>query len=210
MSNARIAIVDYGASNIRSVARAVERFGYAPIVTRNSREILDSEAVIFPGQGASPPAMNNLEKNGLVDTVKEVIFRGTPFFGICLGLQLLLESSDEGPTDCLKLVHGKVKMLPEDVKRPHMGWNRVRLRNKHPVFRGVEDESYFYFVHSYYADPEDDDLILGTTDYGVEFCSVIAKGSLIATQFHPEKSGRVGLKLYENFLALATGNMVDY
>jgi len=210
MNTAKIAIVDYGASNLRSVAKAVEKFGYLPIVTRDSVEILQAKAVIFPGQGASAPAMNNLDTSGLVDTVKEVIYRGTPFFGICLGLQLLLESSQEGPNDCLGLVHGKVKMLPEDVKRPHMGWNQVKLRNKHPVFSGVDNESYFYFVHSYYADPEDDDLILGTTNYGVEFCSVIAKGSLIATQFHPEKSGRTGLKLYENFLALATGTMGNY
>ncbi|MBI2855453.1 MAG: imidazole glycerol phosphate synthase subunit HisH [Chloroflexi bacterium] len=203
MAEDRVTIVDYGAGNLRSVAKAVEKLGYTPHVTGEARELLQAKAVIFPGQGASESAMTALHRQGLVEPVKEVISRGVPFFGVCLGLQLLLETSEEGPTPCLGLMRGKVRLLPLDVKRPHMGWNQVALSGTHPVFDGVESGSYFYFVHSYYADPQDDALVLGTTDYGVAFCSVIARDNLVATQFHPEKSGTLGLRLYENFLRLA-------
>ena len=198
-----VTIVDYGAGNLRSVAKAVEKLGYVPNVTSDPKEVLQAKAVIFPGQGASESAMIALHRQGLVEPIQEVISNGVPFFGVCLGLQLLLETSEEGPTPCLGLVKGKVKLLPLDVKRPHMGWNQVALSGDHPVFDGVETDSYFYFVHSYYADPENNDPVLGTTDYGVTFCSVIARDNLIATQFHPEKSGTWGLRLYENFLRLA-------
>ena len=200
MTQARIVIVDYGAGNLRSVAKAIEKLGYAPNVTGNPDDVKDSDAVIFPGQGASESAMTALHAGGLVEPLQEVIGRGIPFFGVCLGLQLLLETSEEGPSPCLGVAPGRVRLLPEQVKRPHMGWNRVDLLKDHPVFRGVESGSYFYFVHSYFAAPEDESLVLGTTDYGLRFCSVMARDNLVATQFHPEKSGALGLRLYESFI----------
>ena len=200
MTRARIVIVDYGAGNLRSVAKAIEKLGYAPKVTGNPDDLKNAEAVIFPGQGASESAMTALNARGLVEPLREVIGRGTPFFGVCLGLQLLLETSEEGPSPCLGVAPGRVRLLPEQVKRPHMGWNQVDLLDDHPVFRGVESGSYFYFVHSYYAAPEDESLVLGTTEYGLRFCSVMARDNLVATQFHPEKSGALGLRLYESFI----------
>ena len=200
MTGTRVTIVDYGAGNLRSVAKAIEKLGRTPHVTGNPDDVSGAEAVIFPGQGASESAMTALRERGLVDPLREVIARGVPFFGVCLGLQLLLDSSEEGPSPCLGVAPGRVRLLPEHVKRPHMGWNRVDLRREHPVFRGVENGSYFYFVHSYYAAPEDESLVLGTTEYGLSFCSVMARDNMVATQFHPEKSGAAGLRLYESFL----------
>ncbi len=205
MTNATVTIVDYGAGNLRSVAKAVEKLGHTPQITDDPEKVLKARAVIFPGQGASEPAMRALHQRGLVAPIREVIERGVPFFGVCLGLQLLLDSSEEGPSPCLSLARGRVMLLPPQVKRPHMGWNQVTLHGTHPVFEGVESGSYFYFVHSYYAAPEDQGLVLGTTEYGLRFCSVIAMNNVVATQFHPEKSGALGLRLYENFLK----SMVD-
>ena len=200
MTKTTVTIVDYGAGNLRSVAKAMEKLGHSALITDDPEEILKARAVIFPGQGASESAMRALHQRNLVEPVREVIKRGVPFFGVCLGLQLLLDSSEEGPMPCLGVARGKVLLLPREVKRPHMGWNDVTLHGTHPVFEGVESGSYFYFVHSYYAAPDDQTLVLGTTDYGLEFCSVIAMDNLVATQFHPEKSGALGLRLYENFL----------
>ncbi len=195
-----IAIVDYGAGNLRSVAKAVEKLGYSPEVTGDPQKVLNAKAVILPGVGASDSAMTALEERGLVEPLRVIIRDGVPFFGVCLGLQLLLESSEEGSIPCLSVVPGRVKRFPNSVKTPHMGWNEVNFERDHPVLEGVESGSYFYFVHSYYAAPEDHSLVLGTTDYASPFCSVIARDNLVATQFHPEKSGALGLRLYENFL----------
>ena len=195
-----IAIVDYGAGNLRSVAKAVEKLGYSPEVTGDPQKVLNAKAVILPGVGASDSAMTALEERGLVEPLRVIIRDGVPFFGVCLGLQLLLESSEEGSIPCLSVVPGRVKRFPNSVKTPHMGWNEVNFERDHPVLEGVESGSYFYFVHSYYAAPEDQSLVLGTTDYASPFCSVIARDNLVATQFHPEKSGALGLRLYENFL----------
>ncbi|MDE2860383.1 MAG: imidazole glycerol phosphate synthase subunit HisH [Chloroflexota bacterium] len=205
MTGARVTIVDYGAGNVRSVAKAIEKLGRTPHVTGNPDDVSSAEAIIFPGQGASESAMTTLSERGLVEPLREVIAGGVPFFGVCLGLQLLLDTSEEGPSPCLGVAPGRVRLLPEQVKRPHMGWNRVDLLGDHSVFRGVESGSYFYFVHSYYADPENESLVLGTTEYGLQFCSVLVRDNLVATQFHPEKSGALGLRLYENFLS----NMVE-
>ena len=194
------AIVDYGAGNLRSVAKAIEKLGYTPEVTGDPRKVLSARAVILPGVGASDSAMTALEERGLVEPIRTVIRKGAPFFGVCLGLQLLLESSEEGAMPCLGVVPGRVKRFPDSVKTPHMGWNEVTFERDHPVLEGVESGSYFYFVHSYYADPDDRSLVLGATDYASQFCSMVAWDNVIATQFHPEKSGAVGLRLYENFL----------
>jgi glutamine amidotransferase len=205
MTEATVTVVDYGAGNLRSVAKAIERLGYLPAVTDDPREVQKARAVILPGVGASDSAVKALQQRGLVEPIREVISRGVPFFGVCLGLHLLLESSEEGYMPCLGVVPGVVRRFPSGLKVPHMGWNQVTLHGDHPVFQGVESGSFFYFVHSYYAAPEDPGLVLGTTEYGLEFCSVIAVDNLVATQFHPEKSGAPGLRLYENFLRLMVG-----
>ena len=199
-----VTIVDYGAGNLRSVAKAFEATGHPVQITDNEKDILKANVVIFPGQGASGPAMNNLRNKNLTNAIVEVINNGVPFFGVCLGLQLLLEYSEEGSTTCLGVAAGKTVLLPPGVKTPHMGWNSVELNYEHPVFTSIRDGEFFYFVHSYYGTPDNKDIVLGTTQYGVRFCSVLAKDNIVATQFHPEKSGSVGLKLYENFLKFMT------
>jgi glutamine amidotransferase len=195
-----IVIIDYGAGNLRSVQKAFEWLGHEAIVTADPQAVAGAPAVVFPGQGASPPAMAALEKTGLAEAIGRAIAQDTPFFGVCLGLQLLMEWSEEGDTPCLGVLPGAVCKLPQGLKVPHMGWNSVRLRGAHPVFQGVPQESHFYFAHSYYAASAEDESVIATTTYGVEFCSVAAKGNLVATQFHPEKSGPLGLRLYDNFV----------
>ena len=195
-----VAIIDYGAGNLRSVQKAFERLGHCARITADPGVVVSAPAVVFPGQGASPQAMAALQSTGMDEAIRQAIRDGTPFFGVCLGLQLLMDWSEEGSTPCLGVVAGQVKRLPAGLKVPHMGWNSVQLNVDHPVFEGVPSESYFYFVHSYYAEPEAAEAIVGTTSYGVEFCSVAAQGNLVATQFHPEKSGPLGLRLYDNFV----------
>ena len=195
-----IVIIDYGAGNLRSVQKAFERLGHEAVFASDPASVANAPALVLPGQGASPPAMAALNANGLADAVREAVQQGKPFFGVCLGLQLLMEWSEEGDTECLGILRGTTKRLPPGLKVPHMGWNSVHLNHSHPVFEGVPQESHFYFVHSYYADPQDGEALLGTTSYGVQFCSVAARDNLIATQFHPEKSGPLGLKLYDNFV----------
>ena len=195
-----IVIVDYGAGNLRSVQKAFQRLGHQAVITDDPQAVTGASAVVFPGQGASPPAMAALERTGLAVAICQAIAQGKPFFGVCLGLQLLMEWSEEGGTRCLGVLPGTVRRLPRGQKVPHMGWNSVRLEVEHPVFQDVPQDSYFYFVHSYYAAPAEPEPVVGTTSYGVEFCSVVATENLVATQFHPEKSGPLGLKLYDNFV----------
>ncbi len=201
----RIAIIDYGAGNLRSVAKAFEKLGFPPTVTTDPRVAAAADAVVLPGVGAAGDTMNNLAARGMVETIGNVIAAGKPFFGVCLGLQLLFETSDEGGVDCMGVLPGTVRHLGGSVKVPHIGWNQVRLTRSHPLFEGVEGEPYFYFVHSYFADPSDKALVAGTTDYGTNFCSFVAKENLVATQFHPEKSGSLGLQLYDNFVRRIVG-----
>ncbi len=198
-----IAIADYNAGNLRSVQKALERFEARAEITSSPERIADADALVVPGQGACDSSMRHLRERGLVEPIREFIQSGKPFLGVCLGLQLLLDSSEEGEEPCLGIVSGTCRRLPSGRKIPHMGWNQVSLKKEHPVFEGVKDDSHFYFVHSYYADPEDRSLVAGTTDYGVEFCSAAAWDSVVAVQFHPEKSGKVGLKMYENFVRYA-------
>ncbi len=201
-----VVIIDYGAGNLRSVQKAVERAGYTPIITDEPDVVRSAEAVILPGVGAAADTMCNLRNHRMEAPVRDVVAAGTPFLGVCMGLQALLTISEEdGEQRCLDIVRGSVRRLPGGQKVPHMGWNQVRQLRQHPIFHGIPDRSYFYFVHSYYADPEDSDIVAGETDYGVRFASVVARDNLIATQFHPEKSGELGLKLYANFLQQALG-----
>ncbi len=203
----RVIVLDYGAGNLRSVARAVEHAGFVADVSDDPRSLDDAQAVVMPGVGAAADTMRNLQEHGFVEPLREYIAVGRPFLGICMGYQALLTLSEEGGRHpCLGVVPGRVRRLPSTngggtaLKIPHMGWNRVAQAREHPLFAGIPDGSYFYFVHSYYPDPEDESLVIGRTDYGVTFASAIARGPLAATQFHPEKSGAAGLQLYKNFL----------
>jgi glutamine amidotransferase len=198
-----IAIIDYGAGNLRSVVNALTRLGYSSKVTSRPDEVLEARVVFLPGVGAAADAMANLRELGLIEPIRRVIAGGRPFFGICLGLQILFTGTEEGGWhECLGVFRGRVRRLPEGLKVPHMGWNQVRQVTAHPLFDGIPDMTNFYFVHSYYAAPEDRGLVAGETDYGISICSVIAAGNLVATQFHPEKSGDFGLRMYDNFIRM--------
>jgi glutamine amidotransferase len=202
----QVVIVDYGAGNLRSVARAVAHQGYEPLVSCEARAVDRAEALIVPGVGAAADTMRNLEQGGLVQPIREYIDSGRPFLGVCMGQQALLAVSEEGGEHrCLGVIPGRVRRLPSGQKVPHMGWNQVRQTLDHPVFEGIPDNSYFYFVHSYYPDPEDRSWVAGETEYGVRFASVLARDNVVATQFHPEKSGDLGLRFYANFLRIALG-----
>ncbi len=198
----KVVIVDYGAGNLRSVSRAVAHAGYEPSVTADPADLRDADALILPGVGAAADTMRNLRERAMVEPVKAYIASGRPFFGVCMGQQALLSVSEEGGEhECLGVIPGRVRRLPPGQKVPHMGWNQVRQRAAHPIFEGIPDESYFYFVHSYVPEPADPSVIVGETDYGVTFASVLARDNIVATQFHPEKSGEMGLRMYKNFLA---------
>ena len=201
----KLTVVDYGASNLRSVMKALKKLGAEARVTSKKSDVLGAEAVVFPGVGAAGDAMARLSRLDLVSALRQVIDDGKPFLGLCLGLQLLFEETEEGGPGlkCLGVLKGRVKLLPSNgLKIPHMGWNQVKQVKKHPVFSGIPDESNFYFVHSYYVEPQDREVLLGETEYSCPFTSIIATGNLVATQFHPEKSGEPGLKLLDNFLRL--------
>jgi imidazole glycerol-phosphate synthase subunit HisH len=204
--SAEIVIVDYGAGNLRSVANALRSLGHAPEVCCDPAEVARARAVILPGVGAGGAAMDELKRLGLADVLVKRAKQKLPILGVCLGLQLLMSATEEGGmVPCLGIVPGLVKKLPEDEKIPHMGWNQVKQARPHPVFADIPDCSNFYFVHSYYAVPDDKAAVVGTTDYGTTFCAVLASGSVVATQFHPEKSGEMGIRFYRNFLRLALG-----
>ena len=202
MSSPTIAIVDYQAGNLRSVQKALQKFGVGARITSEASAIEGAGGVVFPGQGACDSSMRQLRDRDLVGPIKDFIASGKPFLGVCLGLQLLLEESDEGAEQCLGVLAGRVRRLPEGLKIPHMGWNQVDFHMKHSVLDEVPDDSHFYFVHSYYADPDDRSVVVGTTTYGIEFCSAVAWDNVVAVQFHPEKSGAVGLRIYQNFVDL--------
>ena len=207
-----IAIIDYKAGNLRSVQKALEECGATARITADAEDISAADGVVFPGQGACDASMLSIRERGLFEIIRHSIDSGKPFLGVCLGLQLLLESSEEGEEPCLAILKGSTKRLPPEktervgLKIPHMGWNSVSLSIQHPVFEGIPNDSYFYFVHSYYADPEDKDIVAGVTNYGIDFCSAVAWDNVAAVQFHPEKSGAVGLRLYRNFLTLVDAN----
>ena len=201
-----ITIIDYGAGNLRSVVNAISRLGYEAKVVNSPDEVLSARAVILPGVGAAADTMANLQKSGLAGPIKRFIGEGRPFLGVCIGMQVLFSGTEEGGWhECLGIIPGSVRRFAPGLKIPHMGWNQVKQKVAHPIFEGVPDEANFYFVHSYYVELEDSSLVAGQTEYGVPFCSVVAKDSLVATQFHPEKSGEVGLKIYDNFIRVALG-----
>ena len=196
----QISIIDYDSGNLRSVAKALEKYGVDPITTSDSDIILKSDAVILPGVGSAPSAMQALSNRNLIEPIKQYIALGKPFFGICLGLQLLFNKTDEGDSDCLGVISGNVRQLSSGLKVPHMGWNSIDIKKTHPILEGIPSGEFFYFVHSYFVVPQESGDITATTDYGEGFCSIYAKDNLIATQFHPEKSGDIGLRIYKNFI----------
>jgi glutamine amidotransferase len=203
-----IAVIDYGAGNLRSVVHAVEHVGLPAVVTNDRRAILSAAGVILPGVGAAADTMRNLERHDLVGVVRDVIASGTPFLGVCMGLQALFTVSEEGGQHpCLDVLPGRVRRFPPGLSIPHMGWNQVHQVVPHPFFDGVADHAYFYFVHSYYVDPADRRVVAGETDYGLVFPSVCIWRNVMATQFHPEKSGADGLRLYANFGRIVRGEV---
>jgi len=202
-----IAIIDYGMGNLRSVQKGFEKLGFAAEVTADPRLLLEADKVVLPGVGAFPDCMRNLEQGGFVDPLLRVISEGRPFLGICLGLQLLFTESEEfGLHRGLDVIPGRVIRFPEgmeesgeDLKVPHMGWNQLSFKHSPPAFAGLEEGTNFYFVHSFYVQPEDDGVVATTTTYGIEFCSSVWKDNIVATQFHPEKSQENGLRILKNF-----------
>ncbi|MBX5492741.1 MAG: imidazole glycerol phosphate synthase subunit HisH [Chloroflexi bacterium] len=203
-----IVVVDYGAGNLRSVAKALAALGHPVQVTDAPTAVAAARALVLPGVGAAADTMRNLRARGLEGAVRDYIASGRPFLGVCMGLQALLTGSEEGGWQpCLDIVPGRVRRLPAGQKVPHMGWNRVHQVRPHPLFAGIPDGAYFYFVHSFYVEPVDPAVVIGRTEYGVEFPSAIAQGNVLGTQFHPEKSGALGLRLYANFVRLALGEL---
>jgi len=213
-----IAVIDYGMGNLRSVHKGLERVGLDARVTSSKQDVGDAAGVVLPGVGAFKDCMANLDRLGLIGPAKRAIESGKPFLGICLGLQVLFTESEEyGPSPGLGVFAGKVVRFKDGMpdpdggesapalKVPHVGWNQVKAKKESPFLRGMDKDSYVYFVHSYYVAPEDPGIVATTTDYGVEFVSSVAKDNLFACQFHPEKSQRVGLGILKNFGEVVNG-----
>ena len=197
-----LAIVDYGAGNIGSVQRACAETGLDSVITANPADLKNAERIIFPGVGAAPSAMANLTRTGLAESIKSAYAAGTPILGICLGAQVVLNSSEEGDTPCMGLIPGKTvrfKFSDKSLKIPHIGWNEVKPVQKHPLLEGIAVGDEFYFVHSYYPQPAKKENIFAVADYGGDFCCAVGLKNLFAVQFHPEKSGRFGLEMLQRF-----------
>jgi glutamine amidotransferase len=206
-----LVVVDYDAGNLRSVQRALEAVGQQPRVTSDPRDVERAEALVLPGVGSAQDCMRKLAVRGLVEPLRAYAASGRPFLGVCVGLQLLFDGSEEGGgVECLGILPGTVRRFPMEngLKVPQIGWNSVRIRRAHPLLEAIPDGTYFYFVHSYYADPRDGDFTLATADYGVEFAAIVAHDNIVATQFHPEKSADLGLRLYRNFGRIAASSGV--
>ena len=201
-----IAIIDYDAGNIKSVEKAMHLLGQEVVVTRDRESILKADKVILPGVGAFGDAMSKIRQYNLEEVIHEVVEKGTPFLGICLGLQLLFERSDETPgVEGLGILKGEILRIPDQpgLKIPHMGWNSLELKNGGRLFAGVPEQTYVYFVHSYYLEAEDPAIVKATTQYGVEIHASVEQGNVFACQFHPEKSSETGLQILRNFLRIS-------
>lgn len=200
-----IAIIDYGAGNLQSVKKAFDFIGAESVITNDPEVILSADKILLPGVGSFGDAMDSMEKNGLVETVKECALSGKPFLGICLGLQLLFEESEESPgVKGLGIFKGKIKKFSSDMglKIPHIGWNSLEIKQNDTLFKDIPENAYVYFVHSYYLHAEDENDIATVTNYGIDFHSAVGKNNIFATQFHPEKSGDVGLQILRNFASM--------
>ena len=200
-----IAIIDYGAGNLQSVKKAFDFIGAESVITDNPEIINACDRILLPGVGSFGDAMDSMHKSGLVETVKQNALSGKPFLGICLGLQLLFEESEESPgVKGLGIFKGKIKKFSPDMglKIPHIGWNSLEIKQKNTLFKNVPENSYVYFVHSYYLHAEDEEDVATVTNYGIDFHSAVGKNNIFATQFHPEKSGDVGLQILKNFASM--------
>ncbi len=200
-----IAIIDYGAGNLQSVKKALDFIGAESVITDNPEIINACDKILLPGVGSFGDAMDSMNKKGLVETVKQNALSGKAFLGICLGLQLLFEESEESPNvQGLGIFKGKIRKFPSDMglKIPHIGWNSLEIKQKDTLFKGIPENSYVYFVHSYYLEAEDLKDVATVTNYGIDFHSAVGKGNIFATQFHPEKSGDVGLQILRNFASM--------
>ena len=196
-----IAIIDYGAGNIRSIEKALEHVGASVQVTDEPGTVNQAQAIVLPGVGSGGAAMSRMTERGLDDAIRKATQQGKPFLGICLGMQLLADHHAEGEVDGLSLFSGEVRRIPHGPKIPHMGWNQVKPQHTAlAIFEDIPQDAYFYFAHSYYVEPQDSQGVAAVTDYGSPFCSVIVTERVWGTQFHPEKSGSVGLQLLNNFL----------
>ena len=196
-----IAIIDYGAGNIRSIEKALEHVGASVQVTDEPGTVNKAQAIVLPGVGSGGAAMSRMTERGLDDAIRKATQQGKPFLGICLGMQLLADHHAEGEVDGLRLFSGEVRRIPHGPKIPHMGWNQVKPQHTElAIFEDIPQDAYFYFAHSYYVEPQDSQGVAAVTDYGSPFCSVIVTERVWGTQFHPEKSGSVGLQLLNNFL----------
>lgn len=199
----QVAIIDYGVGNLRSVEKAFAATGCEAVVSGDAQVLRGSNKLVLPGVGAFGACMRALSERGFDRLVKERVEEGTPLLGVCVGMQLLFEESDEfGATRGLGLLPGRVRRFSDDLVVPHVGWNRITEIRENPVFNGVANGSFFYFVHSYYCEPKDQSVIAGETEYGVRYASVVAKGNICGVQFHPEKSQDAGLRLLKNFARL--------
>jgi imidazole glycerol-phosphate synthase subunit HisH len=205
-----IAIIDYGMGNLRSVQKGFEKIGYDAVVTPDPKVLREADRVVLPGVGAFRDCMRNLEQAGFVEPILKVIQEGKPFLGICVGMQLLFTESEEfGIYRGLNVLPGRVLRFAEgmqendeELKVPHMGWNQLCVKHPAPIFDGIADGTNVYFVHSYYAKPEDDSVVASTTNYGIDFCSSVWRDNIVATQFHPEKSQEKGLAMLKNFATM--------
>lgn len=199
-----VAIIDYDAGNIKSVEKVVLSLGETAVITRNKEEILGADRVILPGVGAFGDAMDKIRSYGLEEVINEVVKRETPFLGICLGLQLLFEASEETPgVQGLGILKGKICRIPDKgLKVPHIGWNSLSFPNKGRLFEGINEGVYVYFVHSYYLQAQEAEIVTAATEYAVHIHASVEKGNVFACQFHPEKSSEVGLRILKNFLAI--------
>ena len=196
----QVAIIDYGVGNLRSVEKAFAATGCSAVVTDDEKLLRTAARLVLPGVGAFGACMKALTDRGFDELVHERIAAGTPLLGVCVGMQMLFEASEEfGPTTGLGLLRGRVRRFPGHLVVPQVGWNQIQQRRSHPLFEGIEDNAFFYFVHSYYCEPAEADVIVGETDYGVAYASVVAHGDLYGVQFHPEKSQAAGLRLLSNF-----------
>jgi len=206
-----IVVVDYDAGNLRSVQRALEAVGQRPLVTSDPRAVEHAEALVLPGVGSAQDCMRKLVARDLAEPVKNYAASGRPFLGVCVGLQLLFDGSEEGGgVECLGILPGMVRRFEnrDGLKVPQIGWNAVTFKYDHPLLDGIPGGSYFYFVHSYYADPADAGVTIGEAEYGVDFAAIVAFENVVATQFHPEKSADMGLRIYANFGRIAAASRV--
>jgi len=199
----QVAVIDYGVGNLRSVEKAFAATGCEAVVSGDERVLRGADKLVLPGVGAFGACMKALSERGFDQLVRERVEEGTPLLGVCVGMQLLFEESDEfGATPGLGLLQGRVRRFDDELVVPHVGWNRVTARQSHALFSAVAQDAFFYFVHSYYCEPKDQSVVAGETEYGVRYASVVAKANICGVQFHPEKSQEAGLQLLKNFARL--------